>query len=80
MKKATPQMVGSDHKISRMDYYQILTSALMVILGAVILFRSFTVNMTIMPLLVGGGFLALGFYRLKFVIGYFREKRKWNHR
>jgi uncharacterized membrane protein HdeD (DUF308 family) len=80
MKRAKPQIAGADHKISRRDYYQIFTSALMVILGVVILFRSFADSIAIMPLLVGGGFLALGCYRLNFVVKYFKERRKWNHR
>jgi uncharacterized membrane protein HdeD (DUF308 family) len=63
-------------KLSRMDYYQIMTSILMVILGAIILFRSFAGSITVIPLLVGGGFLALSCYRLKFVVRYFRERRK----
>ena len=68
-------------KLCRTDYYQIFTSILMVILGAIILFRSFSGGtITIMTLFVGGGFLALGSYRLNFVIKYFREKRKCNHR
>jgi uncharacterized membrane protein HdeD (DUF308 family) len=67
-------------KLSKMDYYQIITSALMVILGAIILFRSLSQQIMLMPLLVGGGLLALGIYRLNFVVKYFRERRKWNHR
>jgi len=63
-------------KLCRTDYYQIFTSILMVILGVIILFRSFTSNITMMPLLVGGGFLTLGIYRLNFVVKYFKEKRK----
>jgi uncharacterized membrane protein HdeD (DUF308 family) len=65
-------------RLSKTDYYQIVTSVLMVVLGAIILFRSLTDSITVMPLLVGGGFLALGCYRLNFVIKYFREKRKCN--
>jgi uncharacterized membrane protein HdeD (DUF308 family) len=93
MKKAKPQLVNSDHKVSRVDYYQIFISVLMVILGVVILFRSFAENINLMPLFVGGGFLALGIYRLSFVVKYFRTRRthgktprwdskggKWNHR
>ncbi|KPL03505.1 MAG: hypothetical protein AMJ73_06770 [candidate division Zixibacteria bacterium SM1_73] len=80
-------------KLSKMDYYQIITSTLMVILGAIILFRSLSQNIMIMPLLVGGGLLALGLYRLNFVVKYLRirrdrrkgpkwnpKERKWNHR
>jgi len=67
-------------KLSKMDYYQIITSTLMVILGAIILFRSLMQSFMIMPLLVGGGLLALGVYRLNFVVKYFRKRKKWNHR
>jgi uncharacterized membrane protein HdeD (DUF308 family) len=80
MKRAIPQITGADHKISRRDYYQIFISCLMVILGVVILFRSWTGSIVIMPLLVGGGLLALGCYRLNFGVKYFKERRKWDHR
>lgn len=65
-------------KLCKTDYYQIVTSVLMVVLGGIILIRSVTEKVTLMPLLVGGGFLALGLYRLNFVIKYLREKRKCN--
>jgi hypothetical protein len=80
-------------RLSRMDYYQIITSTLMVILGGIILFRSLSQGFMLMPLLVGGGLLALGLYRLNFVVKYLRtrrdrgkgpswnpKERKWNHR
>jgi hypothetical protein len=80
-------------RLSKMDYYQIITSTLMVILGAIILFRSLSQGFMLMPVLVGGGLLALGLYRLNFVVKYFRIRRthgktprwdpkekKWNHR
>jgi hypothetical protein len=80
-------------KLSKMDHYQIITSALMVILGGIILFRSLSQGFMLMPLLVGGGLLALGLYRLNFVVKYLRtrrdsgkgptwnpKERKWNHR
>jgi hypothetical protein len=66
-------------KLSKTDYYQIIISFLMVVLGAIILIRSLTGPITPMTLLVGGGFLGLGGYRLKFVFKYFREKRKCSH-
>jgi hypothetical protein len=72
--------VGPDYKISRADYYQITISVLMVILGMVILFRSLQDGISGMTLLVGGGFLGLGCYRLKFVVAYFRERRKCSRR
>jgi len=79
--------------LSKMDYYQIITSALMVILGGIILFRSLSQAFMLMPVLVGGGLLALGLYRLNFVVKYLKtrrtqgkgpswnpKERKWNHR
>ena len=66
-------------RLNKTDYYQIVTSALMVVLGAVILIRSLAGPITLMTLLVGGGFLALGIYRLNFVVKYIREKRKCSH-
>lgn len=66
-------------KLSKTDYYQIITSFLMVILGVIILIRSLSGPITPMTLLVGGGFLGLGGYRLNFVFKYFREKRKCSH-
>ena len=80
-------------RLSKMDYYQIITSTLMVILGGIILFRSLSQGFMLMPVLVGGGLLALGLYRLNFVVKYLRtrrdrgkgpswnpKERKWNHR
>ncbi len=80
-------------RLSKMDYYQIITSTLMVILGGIILFRSLSQGFMLMPVLVGGGLLALGLYRLNFVVRYLRtrkdrgkgpswnpKERKWNHR
>jgi len=80
MRRTKVTTVGPDYRISRADYYQITISILMVILGIVILFRSLQGGISGMTLLVGGGFLGLGCYRLKFVIRYFRERRKCSRR
>jgi small-conductance mechanosensitive channel len=80
MRRAKTTAVGPDYKITRADYYQITISVLMVILGIVILFRSFEGGIGAMTLLVGGGFLGLGCYRLKFVLAYFMERRKCSRR
>jgi uncharacterized BrkB/YihY/UPF0761 family membrane protein len=80
MKRTNPQIIsrthttGSDHHISRTDYYQMFTSALMMIIGVIILYRSLSAGITLTSVLVGGGFLALGCYRLKFVIKFLRER------
>jgi len=76
MKRAIPQIMGAGHKISRRDHYQILSSALFLLIGVIILVRSLHGGIVIMALLVGGGFLALGAYRLRFVIKYLKERRK----
>jgi uncharacterized BrkB/YihY/UPF0761 family membrane protein len=80
MRRTKTTTVSPDYRISRADYYQITISVLMVILGMVILFRSLQDGISGMTLLVGGGFLGLGCYRLKFVVGYFMERRKCSRR
>jgi hypothetical protein len=80
MRKTEANPVGTDHRISGTDYYQISISVLMVILGTIILFRSLQDGINGMTLLVGGGFLGLGCYRLKFAVKYFRERRRCNRR
>ena len=86
MKRINPQTIsrthtsGSDQPISRTDYYQMFTSALMVIIGVIILSRALSAGITLTSVLVGGGFLALGCYRLKFVFKFFKERGKWNPR
>jgi MFS superfamily sulfate permease-like transporter len=61
---------------SLVDVYQTVTSALMVLMGIVILARTLPLGIHLMALLVGFGFLGLGAYRLSFVIGYVRRRRK----
>jgi len=80
VRRKNPQILTPKHEISGRDYYQVITSVLMVILGGIILFRSVSHSAVIMPLLVGGGLLALGVYRLNFVVKHFKERKKWNHR
>jgi uncharacterized membrane protein HdeD (DUF308 family) len=80
MKRVKFQTPGADYRISTADYYQIFTSTIMLMLGVVILLRSFSSGIFIMPLLVGVGFLALGIYRLNFVVKYFIERRKCSHK
>lgn len=63
-----------DH-LTRLDYYQIITSVLMTILGGVILIRSFFTGFYILTLLIGGGFLFIGIYRLRFVYKYLTGKK-----
>ena len=62
--------------LTRMDYYQIITSILMTIIGGIILLRIFLSGIFVTSLLVGGGFLGLGIYRLSFVYRYFRNRKR----
>jgi MFS superfamily sulfate permease-like transporter len=61
---------------SLVDAYQTVTSALMVVMGIVILARTLPLGVHLMALLVGLGFLGLGAHRLSFVIGYVRRRRR----
>ena len=63
-------------KLTRMDYYQIITSSLMVILGIIILVRSFFTGFFVLTFLVSGGFLFIGIYRLSFVYKYLKRRKR----
>jgi hypothetical protein len=73
MKNITLNSTGD---LTRMDYYQIITSILMIIIGGIILLRTFLSGIFATSLLVGGGFFGLGVYRLSFVYRYFRNREK----
>lgn len=60
---------------TRADAYRTIVSILMVIMGIVILARTLPLGVHLQALLVGGGFVALGAYRLSFVIAYLRRRR-----
>jgi len=61
---------------TRVDVYRTVTSVLMVILGAVILARTFPLGVHLEALVVGGVFIGLGAYRLSFVARHaLRHKR-----
>lgn len=64
-----------DARFTRVDVYQTVTSALMVVLGMVILARTLGPGMRWTALLVGLGFVGLGAYRLSFVLAYLRRGR-----
>jgi MFS superfamily sulfate permease-like transporter len=57
------------------DGYRTVTSALMVMVGAVIVARTLPFGFHLIAVLVGLGFIGLGAYRLSFVIAYFRRSR-----
>lgn len=68
--------MDSVKNLTRTDHYQIITSILMTIIGGIILLRAFLSGIFATSLLVGGGFLGLGIYRLSFVYKYFRDRKK----
>jgi hypothetical protein len=55
--------------------YRTVTSALMVVLGIVILARTLGAGVHLTALLVGLGFVGLGAYRLSFVVAHLRRGR-----
>jgi hypothetical protein len=68
--------MNSVKKLTRLDYYQTLTSMLMIISGGIILLRTVFSGIFILSFLVGGGLLGLGIYRLSFVYKYLKERKK----
>lgn len=71
-----PSFSQPHERLRPMDYYQIIVSILLVLLGGWILARNlFQTPTLIMGWILGGSLLAFGIYRLKFVIDYFRKKR-----
>jgi hypothetical protein len=57
------------------DYMQIVNSVLFFVVGLVILFRAMAVGVGPVPLVIGGGFVAFGVYRLKHVREYFKRRK-----
>ncbi len=64
-----------DAPFTRVDMYQTVTSALMVVLGIVILARTLGAGVHVTALMVGLGFVGLGAYRLSFVVAHLRRGR-----
>lgn len=64
-----------DAQFTRVDMYQTVTSALMVVLGIVILARTLVAGVHVTALLVGLGFVGLGAHRLSFVVAHLRRSR-----
>jgi len=58
-----------------LDYYQIVISFLLVLLGAWILARNLFQTPTLsMGWILGVSFLAFGIYRMKYILEYFRKR------
>jgi hypothetical protein len=57
------------------DAYRTVTSAVMVVIGFVILGRTLSSGFHVLPVIVGLAFSGLGAYRLSFVVTYLRRRR-----
>ena len=62
-------------KLNRLDYFQIFSSALFIILGLIILVRSLSLTFTPLMLIVSLGFVLLGFFRLLKVFQFLRGRK-----
>ena len=63
-------------KLNRLDYFQIVTSALFIILGLIIMVRSLSLAFTPLILIVSLGFVLLGLFRLVKVFQFLRGQKK----
>jgi hypothetical protein len=70
-----PGSVDSTKTLTGVDYYRLGVSVLMTLLGGIIVVRTLSSGILFLPLLVGGGFLFLGFYRLSFYYKYFKKRK-----
>jgi heme A synthase len=74
-----PEAAGRGHAAARAytvaDGYRTVMNVLMVVMGIVILARTLPYGLHVQALLVGLGFVALGAYRLSFVMAYLRRRR-----
>jgi hypothetical protein len=62
-------------KFTRADAYRTATSAVMVVLGFVILARTLSFGFHLLAVVLGLAFIGLGAYRLFFVVAYLRRRR-----
>ncbi|MBM3235674.1 hypothetical protein FJZ31_05190 [Candidatus Poribacteria bacterium] len=60
-------------RLSVLDYYRIILSFLLIIVGGVVVYRSLS-EMVILGIALGGAMFAFGIYRVKFVWDYFTRK------
>jgi len=67
--------MNSPKNLTRLDYYQIITSILMTFLGGIILLKALFSGIFILTFLVGGGFLGLGIYRLSFIYRFLKGRK-----
>lgn len=62
--------------LKTLDYFQMVSSVLFLLLGLLILLRSLSLGLTPLMLLVSFGFILLGAYRLLLIYLHFRNQRK----
>lgn len=62
--------------LSIRDVVQIVYTFLLLMLGVIILYRVFRLGGSLLGFGVGGGFVALGLYRLRFIIAYYLRRRR----
>ncbi len=60
-------------RLSFLDYYRIILSFLLIIVGGIVIYRSIS-EMLILGIALGGAMFAFGIYRVKFVLDYFKRK------
>ncbi len=68
-----PESPAGGGNLKVLDYFQLVTSFLFLTLGVLILVRSASSVTTPIILIVGGGFILLGVYRLFKFYQYFRQ-------
>jgi len=56
------------------DRIFIMNTVLLVLTGAVILYRSIGIGLTPLALIIGGGFVAFGVYRLRWIWKYYARR------
>jgi NhaP-type Na+/H+ or K+/H+ antiporter len=79
MKRASPWTEPRDLRrrfLSLWDIVQIVYALLFLILGLIILFRVFRLGGSPLGFGVGGGFVVVGIFRLRFVLRYLLLRRK----
>ena len=56
------------------DYFQILTTGLMVVLGLYILWHTIFIRWALPSLILGGAFLLFGLFRIRMIWAYFQKR------
>lgn len=64
------------NKINFLDYYRIILTILMIVLGFIILYRSYLISAPFIAYIVGLSFILFGIYRTKSIIRFFKDIKK----